>query len=107
VTLQVTAPASRSKASISMVGLLNGETGCPNHPISSTQTDDTFMLFGVGLAAGTVTIHLDTPTGITLGTARTHADGSICQRVQSAPGNKPARTRSWPCRPVPLWRGQP
>jgi hypothetical protein len=46
------------------------------------------MLFGAGFASGQVTIHLDTTTGATLGTASVHADGSICQRMQSAPGNK-------------------
>jgi hypothetical protein len=104
-TIQVTAPGS--KASIMMVGVLTGETGCPNHPISSTQTDDTFMLFGAGFAAGTVAIHLDTTTGATLGAAMGHADGSICQQMQSPPATTPARTRSWPCRTAPLWRRRP
>jgi hypothetical protein len=71
-----------------MVGLLIGETGCPNHPISSTQTDDTFILFGAGFAPGLVTIHLDTTMGSTLGTAMVRADGSICQQMQSPPGNE-------------------
>jgi hypothetical protein len=84
-TIQVTAPGS--KASIMMVGLLAGETGCPPHPISSTQTDDTFMLFGAGFAAGTVTIRLETTMGATLGTATVSADGSFCQQMQSPPGN--------------------
>ena len=90
VTIQVatSSPAGVSKASIMMVGLLRGETGCPNHPIRSTQTDDTFVLFGAGFAAGPVTIRLDTATGVSLGTATVRPDGSICQRMQSAPGNK-------------------
>lgn len=90
VTIQVTAPTptGASTASIMMVGLLEGETGCPNHPISSTQTDDTFMLFGAGFAPGTVTIHLDTTTGSMLGIATVRADGSICQQMQSPPSNE-------------------
>ena len=82
-TIQVTVPGS--EASIMIVGELNGEMGCPNHPISSTQTDDTFMLFGAGFPAGTVTINLDTPTGAMLGTATVHANGTICQQMQSPP----------------------
>ena len=90
VAIQVAAatPAGGRKASIMMVGVLTGETGCPNHPISSTQTDDTFMLFGAGFAPGTVTLHLDSSTGPILGTANVRPDGSICQKMQSAPGNK-------------------
>lgn len=90
VAIQVatSSPTGVSRASIMMVGLLRGETGCPNHPIRSTQTDDTFVLFGAGFAAGPVTIRLDTATGVSLGTATVRPDGSICQRMQSAPGNK-------------------
>jgi hypothetical protein len=84
-TIQVTAPGS--KASIMMVGVLSGEKGCPPHPISSTQTDDNFMLFGAGFAAGTVTIRLDTTMGATLGTATAGADGSFCQQLNSPPGS--------------------
>ena len=89
VTIQVTAGGAAGKASIMMVGLLKGETGCPNHPISSTQTDSFFTLFGAGFAAGgTVAIHLDSATGSTLGTAVVRPDGSICQQISSAPSNK-------------------
>lgn len=89
VAIQVatSSPTGASRASMTMIALLRGETGCPNHPISSTQTDDTFMLFGAGFAAGAVNIHLDTAAGTTLGTAAVRADGSICQRVRSAAGN--------------------
>jgi hypothetical protein len=87
--LQVTAPspAGGGNASIMMVGVLPGETGCPNHPISSTQTDDTFMLFGRGFASGTVAVRLDVPSGTALGTATVRADGSICQQMHSPPAN--------------------
>lgn len=89
VTIQVTAGGATGKASIMMVGLLKGETGCPNHPISSTQTDSFFTLFGAGfVAGGTVAIHLDSAAGSTLGTAVVRPDGSICQQIPSAPGNK-------------------
>ena len=67
VTIQVTAGGATGKASIMMVGLLKGETGCPNHPISSTQTDSFFTLFGAGfVAGGTVAIHLDSAAGSTM-----------------------------------------
>ena len=66
-----------------MVGLLNGETGCPNHPITSTQTDDTFRLFGAGFAAGSVDIRLDSPAGLQLGSAVARGDGSFCEQMRS------------------------
>jgi hypothetical protein len=83
--IQVTAATGPSQASLMMVGLLQGQTGCPNQPISSAGTDDPFMLFGSGFAAGTVTVRLDTATGATLGTATVHPDGSFCQQMQSVP----------------------
>jgi len=52
--VQVAAAGAGGQASLMMVGLLNGQTGCPNHPITSTQTDDTFRLFGALFAAGSV-----------------------------------------------------
>ena len=88
VTIQVAAAGGGGQASIMMVGLLAGETGCPNHPISSTQTDDTFLLFGAGLAAGQVVINLDNAAGIQLGTAVVRADGTICQRMRSPTASK-------------------
>jgi hypothetical protein len=90
VTIRVAAstPLAMSKASIMMVGLLKGETGCPNHPITSTQTDDSFMLFGSGFAMGSVTIRLDSVSGATLGAAPVRLDGSICQRINSVSGDK-------------------
>jgi hypothetical protein len=85
--VQILAPTSAGmgQGSLMMVALLRGETGCPNHPIVSTVVDDTFMLFGSGFAAGTVTIHLDTATGHALGTATVRADGSFCQQMQPVP----------------------
>lgn len=90
VALQVTAPtpSGRSNGSIMIVGLLAGETGCPNHPITSTQTDSPFTLFGTGFAAGNVTIHLDSASGTMLGTAPVRTDGSICQQMQGIPGSQ-------------------
>ncbi len=84
---QVTAATTTgpSNASLLMVAQLKGETGCPNHPILSTGTDDTFMLFGTGFAQGTVAIRLDTATGAVLGTATVRADGSFCQQMKSVP----------------------
>jgi hypothetical protein len=83
--IQVIAATSSAQASLMMVGLLQGQSGCPNQPISSAGTDDPFMLFGSGFAAGTVTIRLDTATGATLGIATVHSDGSFCQQMQSVP----------------------
>lgn len=90
VSIQVIPPpsAGRTRASIIMVGLLRGETGCPNHPISSTQTGDTFTLFGSGLAAGPVTIRLDTVSGATLGTAVVRSDGTFCGQMRGVPGDQ-------------------
>ena len=87
VVVQVAAAGGGSQASIMVVGLLNGETGCPNHPLTSTQTDDTFMLFGAGFAAGVVVVNLDNPAGLQLGTAVVRPDGSICQQMRSPAAN--------------------
>jgi hypothetical protein len=76
-----------SQASIMVVGVLAGETGCPNHPLTSTRTDDTFMLFGAGFAAGAVAVNLDNPAGLLLGTAVVRPDGSICQQMRSPAAN--------------------
>ena len=90
VSVQVIAPpsAGRTRASMMMVALLKGETGCPNHPISSTQTGDGFTLFGSGLAAGPVTIRLDTISGTTLDTAVVRPDGTFCQQMRGVPGDQ-------------------
>lgn len=88
--IQVTAPAPAggSNGSLMMVGLFTGQTGCPNNPINSTTVDDTFQLFGSGLMAGSVTIRLDSATGLSLGTATVKADGTFCQKMQAAPANQ-------------------
>jgi hypothetical protein len=83
VLVQVTAPGAAAQASIMMVGLLQGESGCPNHPITSTQTDDSFLLFGAGFAAGNVIVNLDNAAGTQLGSAVVRPDGSICQQMRS------------------------
>ena len=82
------ANAGGGKASIMMVGLLNGEKGCPNHPISSTQADATFMLFGAGFAPGPVTLHLDAATAPVVGSATPGRDGSFCQQMPGVPGRQ-------------------
>ena len=89
-SIQVIPPpsAGRTRGSMMMVGLLKGETGCPNHPIASTQTGDGFTLFGSGLAAGPVTIRLDSISGATLGTAVVRADGTFCQQMRGVPGDQ-------------------
>jgi hypothetical protein len=86
--VQVTAVTATSNASMMMVAQLQGQTGCPNLPILSAGTDDTFMLFGSGFGSGTVTIRLDTETGVVLGTATVRADGSFCQEAHSVPSSQ-------------------
>jgi len=80
--------ASGRQASLMMVGLLRGESGCPNHPINSTVTGDTFMVLGSGFAAGAVGIHLDSANAVTLGTATAAADGTFCQRLSGVPASQ-------------------
>jgi len=82
------ATAGGRKASLMMVAVLNGELGCPNHQITSTQTDATFMLFGTGFQAGVVNVRLDTPTGLAVGNATAQGDGSFCQKMIGVPGNQ-------------------
>lgn len=87
VAIEVRSPGGGGKASILMVGVLKGETGCPNHPLTSTQTDYGFTLFGAGFpaAAGAVTIHLDTAGGSSLGVGTVRPDGSFCQVMAGVP----------------------
>ena len=85
VALGITGAAAVGKASIMMVGILGGESGCPNHSISSTQTDANFLLFGTGFRAGPVSIHLDKVAGFALGSATAQADGSFCQKMAGVP----------------------
>jgi hypothetical protein len=73
------------KASITMVGILNGETGCPPHPINSTQTDASFLLFGAGFQPGAVSVRLDTVAGFEVGSAIAQADGRFCQSMRGVP----------------------
>ncbi|MBV8731402.1 MAG: hypothetical protein JO336_16470 [Acidobacteriia bacterium] len=82
------ANVTSSKASMMMVGILTGEAGCPNHPIISTETGSGFRLYGTGFASGVVAVHLDTPTGLLLGTASTQADGSFCQQMNGVPNSQ-------------------
>jgi hypothetical protein len=88
VAIGVTGAATAGKASIMMVGILPGESGCPNHPISSTQTDANFLLFGTGFGVGTVAIHLDSATGFSVGSAVAQADGSFCQKMVGVPSSR-------------------
>ncbi|MGH2585851.1 MAG: hypothetical protein ACRDJE_13140, partial [Dehalococcoidia bacterium] len=92
-SVQVTAAASGgSNATIVLTGSYFGETGCPTHPLpdyaQKVTIDETFPLFGAGFAHGTVTIHLDSATGMSLGTATVRADGTFCQEFQGPPASQ-------------------
>jgi hypothetical protein len=85
--LTVTGAGATGKASLIMVGILTGETGCPNHPISSTVVASAFTLFGSGFTPGVVTVRLDALTGFGIGTATARPDGSFCQMMPGVPLN--------------------
>jgi hypothetical protein len=90
VSVQVTASDSGEPvATITLTGSYYGETGCPTHPLpdygQGVTTDETFSLFGTGFAPGTVTIALDSATGMSLGTATARADGSFCEASLMGP----------------------
>jgi hypothetical protein len=78
-------PGGSSNASIMMVGVLHGETGCPNHSISSTQADASFMLFGTGFEAGGVSVRLDSANGLLVGSAVAQGNGTFCQQMVGVP----------------------
>jgi hypothetical protein len=85
VTIQVTSATAVSKPSFTMIGTIQGQTGCPLQPITSGQTDDTVMIFGSGFASGTVTISLDTVAGFVLGRATVAAPGTFCELMHTPP----------------------
>jgi hypothetical protein len=87
VTLGITSAVAGGKASMILVGILPGESGCPNHPITSTQTDANFLLFGNGFGAGPLAIHLDNAAGFSVGSATAQADGSFCQKMAGVPSS--------------------
>jgi hypothetical protein len=76
-------------ATLVLVGSYYGETGCPTHPLPdpAITTGAPFPLFGSGFAPGSLTIHVDSATGIALGTAAVRADRSFCENFQGPPGN--------------------
>lgn len=87
----VAAPGAR--ASIMMVGVLAGETGCPNHPISSTAADANFMLFGAGFQAGAVSVRLNTVNGLVVGNAVAQGNGTFCQSMVGVPASQAGNHR--------------
>jgi hypothetical protein len=89
--IPVASPGAR--ASIMMVGVLQGESGCPSHPISSTQAGADFMLFGSGFQAGAVSVHLDTAAGLVVGNAVTQANGTFCQKMLGVPASQAGNHR--------------
>lgn len=68
---------------IMMVGLLQGESGCPFHPITSTAADSDFWLFGQGFTRGFVVIRLDSATASLHSLAYVDADGTFCRDVSA------------------------
>jgi len=84
ITITGVAPPG-GRASIMMVGVLQGETGCPNHPIRSTQAGANFMLFGAGFKLGAVSVRLDTANGLVVGSAVAQGNGTFCQKLAGVP----------------------
>jgi hypothetical protein len=91
-SLQVTATgggAAAGHASLILTGTFFGDRGCPTRALpdyaQAVQIDDTFSLYGTGFAAGTVTVHLDSATGLSLGTATAAADGTFCSQAFHGP----------------------
>jgi len=69
-TVQVQAAGSVNSATITIVS-------SQGTPLTSTQTDDSFTLFGTGFTPGTVTVYLESPSGFLVGTATAGADGTF------------------------------
>lgn len=82
VRAQTSGPAAAT-GTLQVVALLNGQTGCPNNPVTGAQVDDTFRLFGAAFAPGAVEIRVDSLGGQTLATLTAGADGSFCTDVKS------------------------
>lgn len=92
ITITGVAPPG-ARASIMMVGVLQGESGCPPHPISSTQADANFMLFGTGFQAGAVSVRLDAVNGLVVGSAVAQGNGTFCQKMVGVPASQAGNHR--------------
>ena len=81
--------AGGSKATIVLTGSFFGDVGCPMRPLPNplAEIEGPFPIFGAGFAPGTVTIHLDTATGLSLGTATVKPDGTFCQDFTGPPAS--------------------
>jgi hypothetical protein len=88
-SLQVTAAGGGGQATIVLTGSFFGDRGCPTRALpDSSQAvtiDDTFSLYGTRFAPGPVTLHLDSATGMALGTATAGADGTFCYEAFRGP----------------------
>jgi hypothetical protein len=88
-SLQVTASGGSGRASILLTGTFFGDRGCPTRALpdyaQAVQIDDAFSLYGTGFAPGAVTVHLDSATGLSLGTATAAADGTFCSGAFRGP----------------------
>jgi hypothetical protein len=81
-SVQVTASGSGGgKATLVLTGSVFGDTGCPSRPLDDPVAgmDSPFSIFGAGFAPGTVAIHVDSATGMAVGTATVKADGTFCR----------------------------
>jgi hypothetical protein len=67
--------------SIMVVGVLNGDNGCPFRPITSTAADSDFWLFGQGFTRGIVVIRLDSATAPLHKFANVDTDGTFCADI--------------------------
>jgi hypothetical protein len=87
--LQVTAGGAASRATMILTGSFYGDRGCPMQPLpdygQSITYGETFSLYGTGFAPGPMTVHLDSATGASLGTATVRPDGTFCHDAFRGP----------------------
>jgi hypothetical protein len=65
-----------------------GDRGCPVRPNTVDNAilmETPFSLFGAGFTPGTVALHLDSATGMNLGSATVGADGTFCNDAFQGP----------------------
>jgi hypothetical protein len=84
--VQVTA-ATGGNTTMILTGTFYGDRGCPMRPLTdkAIQMESPFSVFGAGFTPGTMTLHLDSATGIGLGSATVGADGTFCNDAFQGP----------------------